>query len=284
MTMPQLLELQPAGEHRYNAPFEQQEARAHDVVYGGQILAQMIMASAGEHDPAKTVKSIHVAFSRAATYAEPLLYEVETLHEGRTFASDTVTCAQRGVVMARGLVLLDVEEPDLIRHTSVTMPTVPAPEERSARSDGRLFPGAVMCGGLDESGEQRSRDPVQYVWLRYPPGSLSAAAGKAVLACATDGFLIGTAMLPHEGYDESLAHHSVSTGVVSHTISFHEPFASDEWLLLANESVWAGHGRAHGRCDVFKDDGTLVANCTQDAFVRSMATDPADPRTPARRM
>jgi acyl-CoA thioesterase II len=284
MTLPELLQLQPTGDHQYRAPFEPQEARALDVMYGGQILAQMIIASSGEHDPAKAVKSIHVVFSRAATHAEPLLFEVDTMQDGRTFASDTVTCVQRGIVTARGLVLLSVQEPDLFRHASLTMPAVPPPEDRAARPDGRLFPGAVMCGEPAPAMDDRRPDPVQYVWTRYPPGSLSAAAGKAVLACATDGFLIGTAMLPHDGYDESLAHRSVSTGVVSHTISFHEPFESDEWLLLANESVWAGRGRVHGRCDVFTRDGTLVANCTQDAFARSMGTDPVDPRAAGRRM
>lgn len=276
--MPAPLQLQAVGDHRYQAPFEVLEERARDVVYGGQILAQMIMASSCEHDAAKSVKSIHVVFSRPATYSEPLVYEVDVMQEGRTFASDTVTCRQRGKVVARSLVLLNSDEPDLIRHTSVTMPTTPVPKERLARSDGRLFPGAVMCGGVDPGDDNgQPRDPVQYIWTRYAPGSESAAVGQAILAYATDGFLIGTALLPHDGYDERTAHHAFASGVVSHTISFHESFDCSQWLLLVNQSVWAGRGRVHGRCDVFTQAGTLVANCTQDALVRPLEEVRASP-------
>ena len=37
---------------------------------------------------------------------------------------------------------------------------------------------------------------------------------------------------------------------------------------LANESIWAGRGRTHGRCTVWTADGRLVATYTQDNLVR----------------
>jgi acyl-CoA thioesterase-2 len=43
------------------------------------------------------------------------------------------------------------------------------------------------------------------------------------------------------------------------------------WVLLANESVWAGRGRTHGRCNIWTRDGRLVATCTQDNIVRGFA-------------
>ena len=93
---------------------------------------------------------------------------------------------------------------------------------------------------------------------------------QAVLSWATDGYLIGTAMLPHAGYNEGHAHRTISTGVVSHTVNFHERFDASEWLLLAHESVWAGRGRTHGRCNVWTQDGRLVATFTQDNLVRGV--------------
>ena len=94
---------------------------------------------------------------------------------------------------------------------------------------------------------------------------------QAVLSWATDGYLIGTAMLPHAGYNEAHAHRTISTGVVSHTVNFHEPFDASELLLLANESVWAGRGRSHGRCNVWTQHGRLVATFTQDNLIRAFA-------------
>lgn len=52
-------------------------------------------------------------------------------------------------------------------------------------------------------------------------------------------------------------------------LNFHDRFRSDEWLLLANESIWAGRGRTHGRCTVWTEDGRLVATYTQDNLVRT---------------
>ena len=45
------------------------------------------------------------------------------------------------------------------------------------------------------------------------------------------------------------------------------------WLLLANEAIWAGRGRTHGRCNVWGRDGRLVATYTQDNLVRAFADD-----------
>ena len=43
------------------------------------------------------------------------------------------------------------------------------------------------------------------------------------------------------------AHVTVSTGVVSHTLTFHEPAAAGEWLLLAHHSPDATSSASCGR-------------------------------------
>ena len=112
---------------------------------------------------------------------------------------------------------------------------------------------------------------MQHVWTRFETPFESPVVNQAILSWATDGYLIGTAMLPHEGYNEGHAHKTISTGVVSHTVNFHDRFDASQWLLLANESVWAGRGRTHGRCNIWTQDGTLVATYTQDNLVRAFA-------------
>jgi acyl-CoA thioesterase len=61
--------------------------------------------------------------------------------------------------------------------------------------------------------------------------------------------------------------------VLSHTLTFHEPFSASEWLLLSHHSTHAGHGRCYGRANVFQEDGTLVASFVQDAMIRPMKAD-----------
>ena len=45
------------------------------------------------------IKSIHAIFARAGDYTAPIEYEVDRLHDGRTFGSDTLTFSQKGRVI-----------------------------------------------------------------------------------------------------------------------------------------------------------------------------------------
>lgn len=275
--LPELLQLEQVGEHRFAGPPEH-EGDGRNVVFGGQILAQMIVAAfldrSLDGSVGKEVKSIHAVFARAGDYTRPIEYEVERMHDGRTLGSDTVTFSQGGRIMSRGLVLWSADEPDLIRHTElVEMPQVPGPDEPGYKPDWRAFPGAEarICHGLDTwTDEQPPVPPVQHVWTRYHRDH-PIVVNQAILSWATDGFLIGTATLPHAGYHEGLAHRTISTGVISHTINFHQRFRADEWLLMSCEAIWAGRGRSYGRCNIWTEAGELVATYTQDNLVRAFA-------------
>jgi acyl-CoA thioesterase-2 len=278
-SFPSLLQLVQVGDHTYEGkPEHAGPALVRNVVFGGQILAQMIVASYLDRQVGRTdgkeVKSIHAIFARAGDYNSPIQYEVERMHDGRTIGSDTVTFSQNGRVMSRGLILWSEDEPDLISHTAhVTMPRVSGPDAPGHRGDGRVFPGAtgLIVDGINTwSDEEELRPALQNVWTRYTD-TYTQPINQAILSWATDGFLIGTSMLPHEGHNEGHAHKTISTGVLSHTINFHDRFEATEWLLLAHESVWSGRGRTHGRCAVWTEDGRLVATYTQDNLVRAFA-------------
>lgn len=277
-TLPPMLQLAPVGAHLYEGKPEHEGAEEEirrNVVFGGQILAQMIMAAhvdrSEDRTNTKEVKSIHAVFARAGDYTEPIAYEVERMHDGRTLGSDTVTFRQRDRVMSRGIILWSEDEPDLIRHTAhVSMPDVAGPDDPQNRPDGRVFPGALglIVDGIDTwSDDEPLRPPVQHVWTRFDH-SFGPVPDQAILSWATDGYLIGTAMLPHPGYNEGHAHRTISTGVIGHTLHFHDRFRADEWLLMSAESIWAGRGRTHGRCNIWAEDGRLVATYTQDNLVR----------------
>jgi acyl-CoA thioesterase II len=111
------------------------------------------------------------------------------------------------------------------------------------------------------------------VWSRFSRGPHDLATSQALVAYASDGFLIGTAMRPHEGVGQSLAHVSISTTVISQTLTFHDPFDASDWLLLAHESPHAGNGRSFGRANVHTEDGRLVASYSQENMIRAFAPD-----------
>jgi acyl-CoA thioesterase len=240
-----------------------------DVVYGGQLLAQMILASDLVADT-KEVASIHTIFARAAKVAVPVEIDVEVIHDGRTFGSQSVTVRQGERVCAQGLVLRRADAPDLIRHQPA-MPEVTGPDESPAVGQvGLLAPGSDIrvVGGVD-TGDPDAVGPAElFVWVRLPAGTDDPVMAQALLAYGTDGFLIGTAMRPHAGIGQNMAHGNVATGVVSHTLTFHQPVTVGTWLLMAHESSYAGRGVSYGRAHVFTEDGALVASFVQENMIK----------------
>jgi acyl-CoA thioesterase len=269
-TVPELLQLEKVGDHRYQVHHERDASTDRDVVFGGQILGQMIMASNAEHGDDREVKSIHAIFARAGTYSQPMELEVDSMHAGRTMGSDTITAWQGTRLVARGMLLLHIDEPDLLRH-ALEMPDVAGPEDAVPTGREIVFPGTEtrIVGGVDTWDPNHAVGPAEeFVWIRFPQSFPSVAVNQAIVAWATDGWLIGTSMLPYAGMSESNAHRTISTGVIAHTLNFHERFDVSDWLLLAHESVYAGRGRTHGRATIYTRDGRLVATYTQDNMVR----------------
>jgi acyl-CoA thioesterase-2 len=266
-----LLRLEPLGGGRFRAPNEGDPA-SRDVVFGGQLLGQMIVAASASQ-PGKSVRTLHTIFVRAARVSEETQLAVEPIHDGRSFASANLTAWQGERLCARSLALLDAPDADLIRHAA-PMPDVDPPERATDAGPSPLvFPGAELriVGGFDTWSPDAPVGPAElFVWLRFRGAPEDLAANQAILAWATDGFLIGTALRAHAGFGQAQAHRTLSTGVVGHTLTFHAPFSARDWLLLAHESPHAGGGRCYGRAHVFTRGGALVASYVQDAMVRAM--------------
>lgn len=257
--------LEPTGPGSYRA---ENAASGPGVVFGGQLIGQSILAAlAGQEG--KAVKTVHTVFARAASPQAPLAIAVERMHEGRALASSAVTIRQGDRLCARSLVLLSADEPDFIRHADAA-PSVPGPDDckPSAESSGAWE--IRIVGDVDVSDPALVGPPELQVWSRFPSAPDDPAIHQALLGFATDGFLIGTAMRPHAGVGQAQAHRTVSTGVLSHTLTFHEPCSAAEWLLLSHRSSYAGRGRCYGAAEVFRADGALVAAFVQDGMIRPL--------------
>lgn len=256
------LDLEPTGEGRYRA----ENGAADRPVFGGQLLAQSVVAASRAH-PDMVLKTLHTVFARAARPEAPLDIVVEPFHAGRTFATVTVTIAQGDRACVRSQALLHAEEADLVRFEAPA-PEVPGPEEWAPVTTGSWQ--VRIVGDVDVSDPALVGPPELDVWVRFDGAPDDPVLDQALLAHSTDGFLIATAMRPHPGVGQSQAHVSLATGVISHTLTFHAPAPAGDWLLLSHHSPFAGGGRSYGRADVFRPDGALVASYVQDAMIRPM--------------
>ena len=264
------LSLEQVGELSYVGESVPSDTRP--VVSGGQQLGQMIMAATAARR-GKNVSSIHVIFARAGTITKPVELELDVMHSGRALASVTVTARQSDRLLGRGLLLFDAGEPDVIRH-SPPMPAVPGPQGATPQPWAESGSQVRIVDGVDVIASEATGPPELFVWIRFPAAAGQEAVHQALLSWYTDPFLIAAAMRPHNGVGQRMAHESISTGVVTHTLSFHESVNAAEWLLLAQQSGYAGHGRTYGSGSVFTEDGRLVACFVQDNLVRSSRQEP----------
>jgi acyl-CoA thioesterase len=261
------LELEPTGENTFRA---QNDSHGAGVVFGGQLLAQAVVAAL-QGEPEKRVKTLHTVFARAGRVDQPLEISVQPVSSGRAFGSKVINFSQGDRVFCTATALLTANEDDFIRHADAAPTGVPAPEDSKPMSHDDGPWQLRVPNGVDVNDPSLVGPPDYLLWGRFEGAPSSAVAQQGLLAYTTESFLIASAMRPHEGVGQSQAHVTLSTAVMSHTISFHEAADVSQWLLLENHSTTSGHGRANGRGNVFTQDGTLVASYFQDSMIRRMA-------------
>jgi acyl-CoA thioesterase II len=126
-----------------------------------------------------------------------------------------------------------------------------------------------MPAGTDYARPDAVGPPRLDVWVRYAHAPEDPAIRQAVIAHLSGPFTIGTSMRPHAGFGEAQAHRTLSTGVLSLTVRYHDACALDGWLLVAHESVHAGRGLCDGVGRIFERSGRLVATFSQEALLRA---------------
>jgi acyl-CoA thioesterase-2 len=229
-------------------------------VFGGQILGQFIEA-ARVTCPGKSVKSLHSLFPREGRADEPITYEVRRQHEGRTFATLSITASQSSGIIATAAVSMHTAEDGREHQETEPVPTPLGPEHTLAID---MIPWEIRAtGDLNDDGVATARFEM---WMQTP--DVDPALAPALTAYATDLTLIGTALRPIDGVNQRGNGTTFTSAVTSHTLWFHRPFRTDRWLLLRQHSPIVAHGRTFGRGDVLTEDGGLVASYAQEALVR----------------
>ncbi len=264
----QVLQLEPDGPGRFVAAPHVTTGR--QVVEGSQMLAQALLA-AGQLFPGRRVVSAWMAFLRVADASAPLLFELETLSDGRTFSACRVEVRQGERRCASGHLLLDVTAPDLIRHhveaTSVSGPDGADPLDVGvAGLEVRIVDGAFSGDPAAPVGPPRID-----AWVRCEDVPPDPPLHAALLTQFCGYLSIAAALRPHAGHGQDDAHRTLSTAVNAISLSFHADVHADRWLLYQHHSTFAGDGMTHSECRVHDADGVLLASFSVDGMVRAAA-------------
>jgi acyl-CoA thioesterase II len=250
------------------------------VVEGTQVLAQAIVAVAKRFAD-KWVRSVHAVFSRAVMVGQPVEFDIDVVHEGRSTATAVIGVQQNGRRCITVTAFADVPSADVIRH-QLPRPDVVAPADANFSPMPMVGRELRLVDVVDINSPDEVGPPELYAWLHYDPIPARDDLAKALVAYFTGHLGISTTMRAHEGIGTSQSHLTVSTAPLTVTVSFHEPVSWSGWLLYTHESTQVGAGMSYVRGAVHTEEGELIASFAQEAMIRPLRTTDTAIKTEAR--
>jgi acyl-CoA thioesterase-2 len=251
-------------------------------VFGGLVISQALVAAARTVDD-RPPHSLHGYFILPGDPAVPILYEVDRIRDGKSFATRNCVAIQHGRAIFSLSASFQTEE-DGLEH-AIAMPHVTPPEGLPSEAELKAsFTDATpepIRRFFDQPRPIESRpvdrrryapragvpgEPVQYVWFRAS-GALpdDPAVHRAVLAYLSDMTLLDTALIAH---GRSVFQSDMQVASLDHALWFHRPFRADDWLLYAQDSPSSTGARGLTRGSIFTRDGRLVASVAQEGLIR----------------
>ncbi len=237
----ELLDLEPLEVNIYRG-------RNRDIgstrVFGGQVFAQALVAARRTVDEPREAHSVHGYFILPGDLDAPIVYFVDRLRDGKSFATRRVTAIQHGQAIFNLSASFHRDEEGLAHQPA--MPAVPDPESLPSeltllRGMASLIPERYRdTWTQDRPIDFRPVDPTdpfhpvasapeRQLWFRAA-GTMpdDPILHQAVLAYASDYSLLTAALLPHAvAYREP----TLQLASLDHALWLHQPFRADEWLL-----------------------------------------------------
>lgn len=265
-------------------------------VFGGQVISQALVAATNCVKPQFLLHSLHAYFLLSASASVPLLYYVDRLREGRSYATRSVRAMQGGrtvFVMLCSFQIPEIWQPS--RHWP--MPQSPRPEDceseveciqrlqrrpnLSEEERARLLgyansreesPVCIKYAGVTTN-ESEGRSTYMY-WMKAKTEKLYPAAfQKCILAYISDLHLLAAATNTSGMKRSPSSPGPKALSMVSsldHSLSFYSnDFDCGDWLLYVMTSPAAGLGRAVASGLLYSANGTLLATVNQEGVLRA---------------
>ncbi len=248
-------------------------------VFGGQVLAQTLLAAARTLDGDRLPHSVHGYFLRPGDVREPITFSVERLRDGRSFSARRTHAYQGGVPILSMTSSFQVEQPG-VEHADTPPHGVPEPEDvpsaidllaavdhpvadfwtQASAFDLRHVPSSIY---LEPAPEQTDR---QLVWMRARgPLPDDQVLHRALLAYACDQVMLEPVLRRHGA---SWASPGLSIASLDHAMWWHRSVQVDDWLLYVQSAPSAQGGRGLGAARVYTRAGALVATIAQEGMIR----------------
>jgi acyl-CoA thioesterase-2 len=249
-------------------------------VFGGQVIGQALVAAARTVEE-RTAHSLHAYFLRPGDPTVPIIYDVDRIRDGKSFATRRVNAIQHGHAIFSMAASFQVAEEGLTHQ--IAMPKVPMPEELMSEAElkekfmalapepiqrywKRERPVEFRPIDLSNLVSRKGAEPARQFWVKTTePLPDDPDIHRCVLAYASDLTLLDTSLLAH---GRSVFDRDLQVASLDHAMWFHRPFRADDWLLYVEESPSASGARGFNRGSLFARDGRLVASVAQEGLIR----------------
>lgn len=250
-------------------------------VFGGQVLAQSLIAALRTVPGERVLHSLHAYFILPGDLERPIVFQVETIRDGGSFTTRRVKAIQKGQVIFLMSASFQIREEGL--EHQIAMPKVPMPnelpnlEDLAAQFKDLLPENVRRFLNLERPIEFKpvemfnpaipvKQEPFRHIWMRGK-GLMPEdyRLHQAVLAYTSDYNLLTTAIQPHA---DVASFSQLKMASLDHAMWFHRDFRMDEWLLYAIESPSASNSRGFTRGNIFSADGRLIASVVQEGLMR----------------
>ncbi len=257
-------------------------------VYGGQVVAQALMAASKTVRPERLAHSLHAYFLRPGDPAAPIVYRVERDRDGQSFTTRRVVAIQHGRPIFNMAASFQIAEPGLVHMAKlprVTMPeALPSEYELFQRNAARIpadqrdrwlsreRPFEFRFVDPQDWLKPKKRAPATHNWFRAAaPVPADPVLARCLLAYASDMTLLDTCLLPH---GIAWSDPSLQVASLDHALWFHDTPDVCQWMLYAQDSPAAGGGRGMNRGLIYARDGQLVATAVQEGLIRYRPVEP----------
>jgi len=250
-------------------------------VFGGQTIAQALVAAQRTVAPDRHVHSLHGYFMRPGDTSVPIVYQVDRIRDGGSFTTRRVVAIQHGQAIFSLEASFQLEEKGL-EHQFEMPDDVPAPSSLTTQrelfdkaehvpEDVRRFwarerPLEIRPVNPDHYTSREKLPPQQNIWLRTTgPIPADRATQAAVLAYLSDMTLLDTSTFAH---GRAVFDKDLQVASLDHAMWFHRPHPLDGWLLYTQDSPSASGARGFTRGALYAEDGTLIASVAQEGLIR----------------
>ena len=248
-------------------------------VFGGQVLAQSLIAAMRTVADDRTIHSMHGYFLRPGDVAHPITFSVDRLHDGRSFSTRRTHAYQNGVPILSLIASFQTED-EGVSH-QVEMPAdLPDPESLPSTADvlGAFDHDIARYWSNERAFDVRhvpspvylrvdgERVPRQAVWMKAfgrLPDDLDMH--RAALAYASDYSILEPILRAH---GVAWATPGLKVASLDHAMWWHRDARVDEWLLYTQDSPSASGGRGLSLGRIYTRDGMLIASVAQEGMVR----------------